>query len=483
MNGRSDRICARLDGLPLAIESRPAVPAPSPPLSSSSASSRGCRSSPGGPRDLPSRQQTLRATLAWSQSLLDQRGQDDLACLAVFAGGWTLEAAETVCGVTLDRLSVLVDHSVVQRRTTTRGSRYFMLETVREYGLERLEEQQVNSLMRRLGEYLVALADSVSPTDPVPGRGSPPDSLAAEFDNMRAAVTWALAMPDTDVALQLATEFRWFGFKRAGVFSERSRWLDDALRTPGRVSTRTRARALETAARIALILGDFPKSAALAEASVRLYRELGDEHASSESLHILGNATSAKGSLAQAKVVHEECLELATRLSDSRQVYRSLYVLGEIERDMGNLPKASELLEQSAAFAREAVDQPVLTSVLHGLGDLALAEGDLPRAARSYRESILVARNARLWPLPIVVYCIGGLAAVAAVAGQTERAALLWGGVEVLEQEWGTPLNRPARGRYEQLIAACVTAAPLAFGATAERASTMLADEIIDEAL
>ena len=174
---------------------------------------------------------------------------------------------------------------------------------------------------------------------------------------------------------------------------------------------------------------------------MRLYRELGDEHASSESLHILGNATSAKGSLAQAEAVHEECLELATRLSDSRQVYRSLYALGEIERDLGNLPKASELLEQSAAFAREAVDQPVLTSVLHGLGDLALAEGDLPRAARSYRESILVARNARLWPLPIVVYCIGGLAAVAAVAGQRERAALLWGGVEVLEQEWGTPLQ------------------------------------------
>ena len=91
-----------------------------------------------------------------------------------------------------------------------------MLETVREYGLERLEEQQANSLMRRLGEYLVALADSVSPTDPVPGRGSPPDSLAAEFDNMRAAVTWALAMLDTELALQLATEFRWFGFKRAG---------------------------------------------------------------------------------------------------------------------------------------------------------------------------------------------------------------------------------------------------------------------------
>ena len=332
--------------------------------------------------------------------------------------------------------------------------------------------------MRRLSEYLVALSDSV-PDDGLPARAAPSQLLAAEFDNMRVAVSWALAASEPELALRLAIEFRWFGFARPGTFSERSRWLDEGLRATGIVSTRTRARALETAARIALILGDFPKSAALAEESMHLYRELGDDRAAFEPLHLLGNATSARGNLDQAKALHQENLTLADRLSDRKRVHRSLHALGEIELELGNLRQASTLLEQCAAFAREGGEPAQLSSVLCGLGDVALASMNLRKASALYRESITCVRDAQLWPTPTIVCGVGGLAAVATLTGQTERAANLWNGVETIEKEWGTPLTNPERRRYSRIISTSVPTTRTLSGAV-ERPS---ADDVVLDAL
>ena len=478
-----EKICARVDGLPLAIELAASRTRTLAPVELLRRLDSRLPLLNDGPRDLPERQRTLRATLDWSHSLLEPSEQRDFASLAVFVGGWTLDAAETVCDATVERLGGLVDHSLVQRRTDPSGrARYTMLEVVREYAIERIDRKRFDSLMRRLGDYLVTLADS-APMDGGPTRGTAPDFLAAEFDNMRAALRWALSMPEAELALRLATEFRWFGFTRPGAFSERSGWLDAALGVPGVASTRTRAQALETAARIAFVRGEFAKAIALAKDAVCLYRDLADEAASIEPLGTLGAATAATGDLSRARAHVTKCLRLATRRSLPIQAHGALQALGKIELELGNLDKAARLLEQSAAFAREEGEAPLLTSVLHGLGDVALDGGDPSQAAEFYRESIQVALGVRLWPTPIVTYGVAGLAAAAALAGESERAAHLWGGVEALERQWGTPLTPFARSRYGQRISACASVTPSAFRAAAQSASRMPADIVIERAL
>jgi predicted ATPase len=444
-------ICERLDRLPLAIElaaTRIRMLSPAELLEALDAR---LPLLTGGPQDLPARQQTLRATIDWSYELLDQRSRRDLVGLAVFAGGFTLEAAQAVVGAGPNSIATLLDHNLIQRMTNADRSRYTMLETIRENALERVGDRRRNSLMRRLAEFLVAQAQAIAPQDWT-GRGSPAEVLAVEFHNMRVALAWALERHEAALALGLATEFRWFRFAQAGAHVERSRWLDEALRASGDVPPEIRARALDSAARIALILGDFDKSARLAEQCIRAYRELRNDRAEFEALHVLGAATSRTGDLERGRSRHEEALALARRISDRVRVHRALHALAEIELELGNLDEASQQLEQCVAFAREAGEPAHLSSVLCGLADAALMRGELARAASLHRESIQVVQRARLWPAPGVVYSVGGLAAVAALAGQAERSARLWKGVEALEREWGTPLNDPERKRYAAIV-------------------------------
>ena len=475
------RICERLDRLPLAIELAASRIRMLTPVELLERLDTRLPLLTGGPQDLPARQRTLRATIDWSYELLDGDAQRDLVGLAVFAGGFTLEAAEAVVVTAPNRLASLLDHNLIERTTYAERSRYRMLETIREHALERLHEQRRNALMRRLAEYLVALSDSLQPEDWT-GRGYPSQVLADEFHNMRVAITWALALREPELALRLATDFRWFGFARVGAQVERSRWLDAGLRTKGIVSPETRARALDAAGRIALILGDFEKSASLAEECIGVFRELGEGESTFEPLLVMGMATSGSGDLRRAKALFEEGLALARLMSDSVRVHRALHALAEVELELGNLREAAVQLEQCAAFARAAREPAHLSSVLTGLADVALMSGDLPRSARLHRESIQVVRQARLWPSPGIVYSIGGLAAVAALAGRAERAARLWGGVEHLEREWGTPLNNPERRRYERIVSSAL-GVPARSDPGAEPASVASAEEIVEEAL
>src|SRR5215218_139761 len=190
----------------------------------------------GGARDLPDRQRTLRATLDWSYTLLSVAERSLFARLAVFVGGWTLEAAEAVCGVgdeaeVLEHMSALVDKSLVQQQANIQHEpRFTMLETVREYALERLEESgELERLRGRHAGYFLELAEEEERESQGPLQGAWLDRLETEHDNLRAALAWSLtSQGDTEIGLQLTAALSHFWYMREH-HSESRMWLESAL--------------------------------------------------------------------------------------------------------------------------------------------------------------------------------------------------------------------------------------------------------------
>ena len=262
-------ICRRLDGLPLAIELaatrvRTLIPTellarlePRLPLLGS------------GPHDLPARQKTLRATLEWSYDLLDESEQRDLARLAVFAGGCTLEAADAACGTTLERLGALVDHNLLQRAITAGGSRYTMLETIHEYALERLDTSpDADDVRRRHAEFFLATAESTNLNAARLDVQKPMrhDVALAEQDNLRAALAWSLASGSVALGLELAAWLEWFWIMHDP--HEGIRWFAGLLEHPKAESVAPGIRADALRA-----YGSSTDIAGRDEDAARLYRE------------------------------------------------------------------------------------------------------------------------------------------------------------------------------------------------------------------
>jgi predicted ATPase/class 3 adenylate cyclase len=480
-------ICRRLDNLPLAIE---LAAARVHELTTAAMLQRLEPRLPllvGGPRDVPERQRTLHATIEWSYHLLTLEERHLFAKLAVFAGGYTLHAAEQVCGADLDMLGSLLDKNLVRHR----DGRYWMLETIREYALERLEELGARDhITLALARYLVALPEGGAPAlgidEPVgrlvlfpasAGADRLLELLGAEPDNLRAAVQSAFAADLPDLALRLAIMMYWVAESGGGgIPFEQDQWLREGLRAAGPVSSETRADALAAAAGLAYSLGHFDRAELLAEQSLQLHREIGDDTAAMVALHILGNAAHARDDYDRARGLNEQCLELATRSSDTKGIYVSLHSLGQLALDTGDLSTAHELLGRSATLARIAGDWNNLTAIIHGQGDVALAAGDLTQATLLYREAI------ELDPGKLgqsVLYCIAGLAAAAAAAGRVERAGQLWGAVAALERETGWPIRDSDRRLYDDLIAIRSEAAPIRFAAAVEQGRRMTLDDAL----
>jgi predicted ATPase len=475
------QVCARLDGLPLAIElaasrTRTLTPAelldrlePRLPLLA------------GGPHDAPARQQTLHATLQWSFDLLAREEQQGLAQLSVFAGGCTLEAAETVAGATLERLTTLVDHNLLQHGRSPHGSRYTMLETIREYAGERLAEQEDPDRPRRaLAHYLLALVegDSGAVADAEPERALP-DRLGYELDNLRAAVAWALVAGETELALRLAIEARWFAPE--GLPGEQRMWLAKALQAGGEVAAKTRARAFLIAGSLAYRLNDHGHAIDLLTASLRDSRAIGDAVGCVRTLHMLGVTELTRGNHARARRYFDSSLALARENSDAFGRCQALHDLGELERALGNLREASRLLDESAGLARATGNDRELPQIIHGAADVALAERNLPRAAHLYQEALRLASEQRR--TNAIAACLGGLAAVAAAEGDQHRAARLWSGLATLEHETNEPLPSGLRKQYEQELETCFTDAPEALEAALADAQQLTAAEAVQDAL
>jgi predicted ATPase len=434
-------LCRRLDHLPLAVElaaGRTSVLSPTQILERLSQRLDLLK----GGRDAEARQQTLRATIEWSYDLLSPEEQQLFARLSVFAGGCTLEAAEELADADLDILQSLVDKSLV--RFT--NERFWMLETIREFAVERFEHlAEATPLRRRLFEYVLVLAQ---PGDrEIEGlAGERVERLEAERDNFRSALAWTLAT-DPVHCLELAIALGRFWVIRAQV--EGHRWLTEALAEAHNASHELRAEGLLWAGSCLFFTSDYAGSAALMEESLALFREIGDDQRVADALDRLSAMQLQLGRVDEGRASAEESLALSERLGNRRRTMYPLTKLAHLEWKEGRHEEARATLERSLTLAREFGDVWWASNCLQGVGEWALEEGDLSRAAEACRESAAMARE--LGDGYSLACCAGLLACIAAARRDPAAAGRFWGVLEVLELD-GQAIDPDERARYSGLV-------------------------------
>jgi predicted ATPase/DNA-binding SARP family transcriptional activator len=373
------RICERLDGLPLAIElaaSRVRVLTPAELLA---------RIDPrlplltGGPRDLPARQQTLRATLDWTVDLLDEDELHDLLHLAVFDGGCTLAAAEAVSGTTVERLSSLIDHSLLKRESSATGSRYFMLETIREYAFGRLDALGGAEAARRShGGFYVALAKQLEP-DLDRGGQAALDRIESELDNFRAAFAWAQAT-DGELALRLAASLRLF-WHLSNQLSEGRVWLAGALERRPHPPSHELAAVVAELGRVLSYLGELEAGSERIDQAVEVAEALDLPDVLADALNTRSVLLHRSGRDDDALPALERSLAIARENNLGRPLMRALYNLSfeisvwdrEVEAKRNDL-EGLELARAGGfqSFERDFIFNLVWTEMELGDWDAAL---------------------------------------------------------------------------------------------------------------
>jgi predicted ATPase len=402
-------ICHRLDGLPLAIElaaSRLRLFSPEALLAR--LGSR-LRLLVGGPRDLPARQQTLRDTIAWSYDLLAEPEQSLFRRLSVFAGGWTLEAAEAVCsespdpdatGEILALLTALVEQSLVRQGEGGGETRFGMLETIREFGQERLAQSgEAAAVRRQHAHFFLAVAEAAEGELSGPDQLLWLDRLEREHDNLRAALTWSIESGAVELGLRLGCALEGFwqarGYQREGRDQLRLLLALPASAAPGdpRSGRTARARGLSTAGGLTLFHGELETARALYEESLAIWRRLEDWGGIAAALRRLGWMSLGEVDLPTARARVEESLALCREAGDSSGIASALPLLAEICRGEGDHTTARALAEESLALARARGDRRGIMGGLESLGCAAMEQGDVATARRALEESLAVARE------------------------------------------------------------------------------------------
>lgn len=470
-------LCHQLDGVPLAIE---LAAARVRRLSPGVLLQRFGEGMPGrlevltgGPRTVPARQQTVRATIAWSYDLLTPRAQQLFRRLGVFVGGGTREAAEAVCGwddaAHLEAsLEALLDTSLLQQRERVEGEvRVMMLETVRDYALEQLAASgELEEMQRRHADYFVMLAEGAEPIVRGPRRLWW-DRLEAEHDNMRAVLAWSRTEPSGVSGLRLAVALAGF-WQRRGHMSEGYGWLTSAVAqrevdvsvAPSRRSYhRLRAYALDALGVFARFLGAPDDIQALFEESLALFQTLDDRAGRLEVLGDLGMLLVQRGAFGRGQVVLEEGLALARELGQGSAIAESLFYLGHLRYAQGDAGRASELWEEGVHLVRPTEDPLCYTMLLVRLSVVALDQGDYERAGAHLAESLRLLREQgdRL----AIIQALEMRARLAAESssgletGQRGlvRAARLFGATEAIRERLAFPILSEERRSYEHGLA------------------------------
>jgi non-specific serine/threonine protein kinase len=448
-------ICRKLDGIPLAIE---LAAARARVLALEQIRSRlddRFRLLTGGSRTAPPRQQTLRGAIDWSYDLLSEQERVLLQRLAVFVGGWTLEAAEAIgagaaveADEVLEPLSRLVENSLVTTVEREREARYTMLETIRAYGLERLAgDAGADEARGRHARYYLALVEAAEPGFDRVLTTESLRRLAIEYDNVRAALAWLLEH-DGDNCLQLAAAIAPF-WHAQGHLTEGRRWLEAALERGLTAPGSVRASALRRAAVFAMTQGDLAAARVFFEQGVGLARDAGDPTQVAWSCIALGVLAVRQGDVAAARAHAEEGLTSAREVGNDILVAECLNFLGDVTRFEGNLVAARALYERAVALNKGLGSQLGVSIGLNNLGAVSCEEGGLTEASASYREALAHARAHGFQEM--VSLAFDGLGAVAAKRGTWERAARLAGAAEALRDEIGAQLDladRAFRDRY-----------------------------------
>ena len=447
-------VCRRLDGLPLAIELAGARARMLSPASLRERLDGWLPVLGVGPRDLPARQQTLRATLEWSTQLLQPGERRDLAALSVFAGGCTLEAAEAVCGAELDRLSALVDQSLLQREFGA-GPRFSLLETVREHARELLPENELETIGRAHATFFTELAERAETELGGAAQGEWLERLEREHENARVALAWLVRAGEPALELRLAAALGRFRYVR-GHLTEGRAAIEDALARGREEPAVLRAKACRVASALAVLQGDYAGARRLAEQGLSLYRGCADLAGVARSLSNLGAILVAEGELERAVDVLDEAVARVRGLGEPRLCALALNNRGDLALTVGDWQEAETDFGESLSLLRELGDTVNVARSLFNLGACALEKGRDDDALDRLREGLALC--VELGDQEDEAWCLVGLAALAERRGEPRRAAVLLGAADALLGAMGASF-KPYEQRLHERVGAALALA------------------------
>ncbi|MFL5944894.1 MAG: AfsR/SARP family transcriptional regulator [Gaiellaceae bacterium] len=439
-------LCARLEGLPLAIELAAARTKLLAPATLLARLTNRLALLTGGRRDAPEHQQTLRATFDWSYDLLAPSAQELFAQLSVFSGGWTLAAAEAVCGATLEDLGALVDESLVTR--AREGGRFSMLEIVREYALERRGAH--DELRRRHLDYFVALAEEAEPELAKGDQATWFARVEDEHDNIREALTYAFERRDATSALRLVVGIRRF-WQIHGHLAEGREALDAALALAPDAPSELRSNALNMIGILAGEQGDFDAARLNFTAALDDARAIGATRPLSSALVNLGTLAFFGGDHDTARELYQESIEHFEALGDLRGQALANENLGLMALTGDDLPGAVRWLRAAQELARTDGDDRETAAAGRSLAAALTEVGETDEARLLLEESIELARE--LGDAHGIAVCLETFAGLAATLGEAPRAAVLFGAGDAARSAIGAQRQPDNQILYERWLA------------------------------
>jgi predicted ATPase/DNA-binding CsgD family transcriptional regulator len=484
------RVCYRLDGIPLAIE---LAAARTKVLTVEEISARldDCFGLlvAGGRTAMP-RHRTLHATMDWSHELLSGPERALFRRLSVFADGFSLEAAESVCAgedlrrdEVLELLSHLVDKSLVIAREASGEARYRLLETVRQYGQEKLRGSADEAgVRRRHAAYFVGLAERTEPELSGPEQVGRLDELERENGNLRVVMSWALAEEEAGIVARLGWALRRFWLLH-GHQAEGRRWMEALLERD--VPPSSRSRVALVAALMSHAQGDYQACEGYAPEALAVARQVGDEPCAAYALTLLGLAQMRRGNVEGATARFEESLPLLRRSGEEQTVPLVLVWLGSVSLVDGEREHATRMFEEALVLARQRGDRLGTNIALYSLAQTALSEANFGPAARFLEEGLPSSRQ--MGDQANLSYFLEGLAVVAGARGEALRAARMLGAANGSMEAAGAPVYNyymPDRTLYERSLAAArARLGEEAFAAALAEGRAMTPEQAVEYAL
>jgi predicted ATPase len=485
-------ICVRLDGLPLALELAAARVKLFAPQAMLQRLDNRLKLLTGGARDLPGRQQTLRGAIDWSYNLLDPGEQALFARLGVFVGGCTIDAAETICNAdggleldVIDGLTSLVDKSLLRQQEDSEGEpRFTMLETIREYAVEKLDASGVaEAMLQAHGAFFLEYAEAAAPELTGDEQALWLDRLDDRNGNLRAATERAVERGDAEMGLRVGVALWQFWLAR-GHLREGRRLLDAALALPeaASVDAALRAPALNATGWLAIRQGDQAQAQSSFEAGLAIAREQGDKIGVARSLNNLAWVIGKQGKLDDAQAAYAECLALLRELDHKQGLAATLINSGLLAIDRNDLGQAEAAFLESLKLAQQLKDTNGIASALVNLANVTRLRGDVAASEAYVRQSLNLYRQTDAFEG--IVACLEAFAWVHEVHGRLDRAARLWGAAAAIREATGLPLAESEV--EEQLFAIDVANAqtdPSAWSAAWSEGRTMSVEQAVALAL
>jgi non-specific serine/threonine protein kinase len=523
-------ICRHLDGIPLALELAAArVKVLSLEQIQEKLKNR-FRLLTGGTKRTLAHHQTLRAAIDWSYELLSGQEQEFLRGSSVFAGGWTLEAATAVLGGELDEFEVLdlltqlVDKSLAVADKDGADDRYRLLETIRQYGRERLDEVgKWEEASESHLHFFLDLAERAEQELKGPEQGAWLKRLENEHGNLVAALEWCRVREGgATTGLRLAGALWRFWDLHGHVGYGWSVMVAALGRAGAADPTEERAKALNGAGNLALTLADYVSARELYEEGLRIRRQLGDKHGVAGLLNNLGSLAWYQGNLSESRSLYEESLSIKREIGNKSDIASTLSNLGSVQTSMGDFSLAQTLHEESLGIYRELEDTQCIADVLHSLGMVNMYLGDLDRSRELHEESLRIEQElgnkvSTISPLinlaslatkageydsaaPHLIealelvremgekrhgaYALEAAAELAEARGESARSARLCGAAQVLRTEIGAPLTSPDQEIYDAVVSRVKDALGEESAATGwAEGRTMSYEEAADEVL